>query len=67
MATNPNNCEGCRHYQLRDPKSDGHCYMFAEVPTERCYQHTYPQEQHVELEGVLYRLFQRVTPKPSDR
>lgn len=34
---NPNNCSTCDH--IKNPDG-GHCYMFADEPTEICMQHT---------------------------
>lgn len=50
--TNPNNCRHCRHYTMQrnienspDPDVNDsdqklHCYMFKDVPTDVCHQHT---------------------------
>lgn len=57
MAKNPNNCKTCEHYQQRKPE-DGHCYMFADAPTEQCFQHTYPRQQEAELYATLHRVLQ---------
>ncbi|EKD89704.1 MAG: hypothetical protein ACD_33C00004G0004 [uncultured bacterium] len=35
--SNPNNCSTCDHIKYPD---DGHCYMFKDIPTEVCMQHT---------------------------
>lgn len=34
---NPNNCATCDH--KRNPDG-GHCYMFRDEPSERCFKHT---------------------------
>ena len=36
-ARNPNRCTTCDHRRHRD---GGHCYMFRDMPTEICMQHT---------------------------
>jgi len=36
-TVNPNNCSTCDH--IKNPDG-GHCYMFADEPTEICMQHT---------------------------
>lgn len=47
MSTNPNNCPNCDHHKLQrnieanDPTAMKlHCYMFKDVPTGQCMQHT---------------------------
>ena len=43
LPTNPNNCESCEHMAFMSPEAlaaAGHCYMFADEPTEVCMQHT---------------------------
>lgn len=54
--SNPNNCETCKHKQT---PQGGFCYMFADAPTEVCYQHTHRKEQEGILMDLLHRLYQR--------
>jgi hypothetical protein len=37
--SNPNNCKTCGHAG-NTGMSDGHCYMFKNVPTKVCMYHT---------------------------
>lgn len=35
-----NNCGTCDYKKLNANREEGHCYMFKDVPTEVCMQHT---------------------------
>lgn len=50
---NPNNCETCEHRQRPD---GGHCYMFADSPTEQCMIHTGYKEEEAKLLSSLATL-----------
>lgn len=47
MSTNPNNCAECDHHktqrgiEAKNPNEQKlHCYMFKDVPTDVCMQHS---------------------------